>query len=43
MASNAEMILKNKLMKRNIRVPPITIEAYREDRAMIVGTGSGIK
>lgn len=43
MASDAETIVTNKLMKSNIRVPPITIEAYREDRAMAVGNGSGIK
>lgn len=42
MASDAETIVTNKLMKSNIRVPPITIEAYREDRAMAVGNGSGI-
>lgn len=43
MASDVKTILTNKLMKSNNRVPPITIEAYREDRAMAVGNGSGIK
>lgn len=43
MANDAKTILTNKLAKNNIRVPPITIEAYREDRAMAVGNGSGIK
>jgi len=43
MANDAKAILTNKLVKSNIRVPPITIEAYREDRAMAVGNGSGIK
>ncbi|XP_011701402.1 PREDICTED: RNA 3'-terminal phosphate cyclase [Wasmannia auropunctata] len=42
MASDAKAILTNKLLRSNIRVPPITIEAYREDRAMAVGNGSGI-
>ncbi|RLU19743.1 hypothetical protein DMN91_008300 [Ooceraea biroi] len=42
MASDAKTILTNKLARSNIRVPPITIEAYREDRAMAVGNGSGI-
>jgi len=43
MANDAKTILTNRLAKSNIRVPPITIEAYREDRAMAVGNGSGIK
>lgn len=43
MANDAKTILTNKLAKNNIRVPPITIEAYGEDRAMAVGNGSGIK
>jgi len=43
MASDAKAILTNKLMKSNIRVPSITIESYREDRAMAVGNGCGIK
>lgn len=43
MASDVKTILTNKLMKSNNRVPSITIEAYREDRAMAVGNGSGIK
>lgn len=43
MASDAKMALTNKLVRSNVRVPPITIEAYREDRAMAVGNGSGIK
>jgi len=42
MANDAKTVLTNRLAKNNIRVP-ITIEAYREDRAMAVGNGSGIK
>ncbi|KAM0733810.1 RNA 3'-terminal phosphate cyclase [Formica fusca] len=42
MANDAKTVLTNKLVRSNIRVPPITIEAYREDRAMAVGNGSGI-
>ncbi|XP_012233175.1 RNA 3'-terminal phosphate cyclase [Linepithema humile] len=42
MANDAKTILTNKLARHNIRVPPVTIEAYREDRAMAVGNGSGI-
>lgn len=43
MANDAKTILTNRLAKSNIQVPPITIEAYREDRAMAIGNGSGIK
>lgn len=43
MANDAKTVLTNKLVRNNVRVPPITIEAYREDRAMAVSNGSGIK
>lgn len=42
MANDAKTMLTNKLSRSNVRVPPITIEAYREDRAMAIGNGSGI-
>lgn len=42
MTNDAKTLLTNRLVANNIRIP-ITIEAYREDRAMAVGNGSGIK
>lgn len=42
MASDAKQTLIETLKKHNIDVPPISIEVYREDRAMAVGNGSGI-
>ncbi|XP_011877577.1 PREDICTED: RNA 3'-terminal phosphate cyclase [Vollenhovia emeryi] len=42
MADDAKAWLTDKLVTNNIRVPPITIEAYREDRGLAVGNGCGI-
>lgn len=42
MASDAKKTITKKLDENKIPVPPINIEAYREDRSMAVGNGSGI-
>ncbi|XP_011645114.1 RNA 3'-terminal phosphate cyclase isoform X1 [Pogonomyrmex barbatus] len=42
MAYDAQAILNNKLIESHIQVPPFTTEAYKEDKTMTVGNGSGI-
>ncbi|XP_076662973.1 RNA 3'-terminal phosphate cyclase [Andrena cerasifolii] len=42
MASDARSVLADGLSKHNIRVPAVNIEAYKEDRSVAVGNGSGI-
>ncbi|XP_034940740.1 RNA 3'-terminal phosphate cyclase [Chelonus insularis] len=42
MADVTKNELTKKLAAQNISIPPINIEAYREDRGMAVGNGSGI-
>lgn len=43
MAEVTKNTIHKKLTDNNIQVPSINIEAYREDREMAVGNGSGIK
>lgn len=43
MANDAKSLLTEGLSKHNIPLPPIHIEAYKEDRSIAVGNGSGIK
>ncbi|XP_043273462.1 RNA 3'-terminal phosphate cyclase-like [Venturia canescens] len=42
MAEDAKRIISDRLATTSIPIPPINIEAYREDRGMAVGNGSGI-
>ncbi|KAK2583716.1 hypothetical protein KPH14_009636 [Odynerus spinipes] len=42
MSNDAKALLTDELTRNNIRVPPINIESYREDRGIAVGNGSGI-
>ncbi|XP_011312686.1 RNA 3'-terminal phosphate cyclase [Fopius arisanus] len=42
MAENTQSSLSTKLKEKGIAVPPINIEAYREDRNVAAGYGSGI-
>lgn len=42
MASETKTTIIQTLDKINVKIP-ISIEAYREDRSMAVGNGSGIK
>lgn len=43
MAYDAAAILRSKLTQHNVHAPSIAIEPYREDRAVAVGNGCGIK
>lgn len=43
MAEDAKRTISDRLATTSIPIPSINIEAYREDRGMAVGNGSGIK
>ena len=43
MANDAKNVITQGLSKHDIVVPPTDILAYKEDRGMAVGNGSGIK